>query len=100
VVELELAGCCIVLWSLVVVVVLCGPGSFTVVQADSDTKTAAAMHGMTIVFIIGIILWICYLLVVVVVVVFVSSTTGVAGTSATTFLTMTFEATIWSPSLT
>jgi hypothetical protein len=59
VVEVALAGLRVVLTSVVEVVV-CVDGSlvsFTVVQADSDTKTAAARQGMMSFFIIRMVVW-------------------------------------------
>ena len=57
-VVVELAG--IVPWSVVVVVLLVDPSffSFTTLQADSDTRTAAARHGMISFFISIIVVWI------------------------------------------
>ncbi len=107
VVEVALIGLCRV--ASVVVVELWEDGplfSSTVVQAERDTNRTAAIVGMINFFIFdfGADAYLS-LSVVVVVVVFFSSTIGGAGATsvdgATTvvFLTMTLEATIWSPAL-
>jgi len=99
VVEVALTGLCIEFVSVVVVVLweVCTGTSLTVVQAVSATKAAAARHEMMSVFIVGICCLDCYLSVVVVV--FFSLITDVDAGVTMAFLTMTFEATILSPSL-